>query len=120
MKNAAKNAKPELKVAVSQTGSTVNVSASGPGLAAEAGAELWFVVTEDHLVVDVKRGENANRTLKHSGVVRVLQSAGDAGKAVPVQIKVDSSWKKENVRVVGFVQSKKDRRILSVGYSVLP
>ena len=117
LRNAAKIAKPELKVAATQTGSTLNLSASGPGLAVEANGELWFVVTEDHLVVDVKRGENANRTLKHSGVVRVLKSAGDARKAGRVLIDVASTWKRENLRVVAFVQSKKDQRILSIGTS---
>jgi hypothetical protein len=120
LRNAAKNAKPELKVAVTENASAFSVSASGPGLAAEPGAELWFVVAEDHLLGDVKRGENANKMLKHSGVVRVLRSAGDAGKAGSITIPIDRGWKKENLHVVGFVQSKKDRRILSVGYSVLP
>ena len=120
LRNAAKSMKPELTIAVSAGVSAFSVSASGPGLAAEPGAELWLVVAEDHLVVPVKRGENANKTLKHSGVVRVLKSAGDASKAGALAIQLDPSWKKANLHVVGFVQSKKDRRVLSVGYSVLP
>jgi hypothetical protein len=120
LRNAAKLAKPELKVAATQTGSTFKLSASGPGVAVESNGELWFVVTEDRLVVDVKRGENANKTLKHSGVVRVLKSAGDAMKAGVTSIAIDPSWKKENLHAVAFVQSRKDRRIVSVGYSVLP
>lgn len=120
LRNAAKNIKPGLMVAVKEAASALSISASGPGLAAESGAELWIVVTEDHLVVDVKRGENANRTLKHSGVVRVLKSAGDVSQAAPVSIKIESGWKRENLHAIAFVQSRKDRRILSVGYSVLP
>jgi hypothetical protein len=120
LRNAAKNVKPELKLSVSMAGSTLNVSASGPGIAAESNGELWFVVTEDHLVVDVKRGENANKTLTHSGVVRVLKSAGDASKAGPISVTLDSSWKTKNLHAVAFVQSRKDRRIVSIGYSVLP
>ena len=53
----------------------------GPGLTAEKDAELVFAVTEDHLVIDVLRGENAKRTLKHSGVVRWLKSAGTIGSS---------------------------------------
>jgi len=120
LQNAAKIAKPELKVAVSHAGSKLNLSASGTGLAVEPNGELWFVVTEDHLVVDVKRGENANKTLKHSGVVRLLKSAGDAMKAGVTTIAIDPSWKKENLHVVALVQSRKDHRVISVAYSALP
>ena len=119
LRNAAKTPKPAMQVSLGAAGSSLTVSASGAGLAAEAGAELWFVVSEDRLAVDVKRGENANKTLKHSGVVRVLKSAGDAAKASSITVPVETGWKSDNLRVVAFVQSKKDRRILSVGSAVL-
>ena len=91
-------------------------SVNGPGLVSEKNAELWFALTEDHLVVDVKRGENANKTMKHSGVVRVLQSAGSVDvTSKRVSFKLSNDWKRENLRVVAFVQSKKNRRIVSVG-----
>jgi len=120
LNNSAKTPKPELTVTASESASTLTLRASGAGLVTEPGAELWFVVAEDHLAIDVKRGENANRTLKHSGVVRVLKSAGDASKAAAADIKIDPSWKKANLHAVAFVQSRKDRRIVSVGYSALP
>ena len=112
--------KPELRLAATASGSVLTVSATGPGAGVERGAELWFVVAEDRLVVDVKRGENANRILKHSGVVRVLKSAGDASNATPLEIRIDPNWQRENLHLVAFAQSRKDRRILSVGYSALP
>ena len=93
----------------------VNASASGPGLAGDKDAELWFALTEDHLVVDVKRGENANKTMNHSGVVRVLQSAGSVDvSSKRVSFKLSPDWKRDNLRVVAFVQSKKTHKILSV------
>ena len=73
--------------------------------------------TGDHLAVDVKRGENANKTLKHSGVVRLLQRGKIASASETVTLKLDEKWKRENLRVVAFVQSTKDRRVVSVGYS---
>jgi hypothetical protein len=115
LRNAAKKAKPDLKIAVTRHATSFSVSASGPGLTAESGAELWFVIAEDHLVVDVKRGENANRTLKHSAVVRVLKSAGEAGTAGPIAIAAEPSWKKENLHVFALVQANKYRRIVSGG-----
>ena len=78
--------------------------------------DLWWAVTEDNLIVDVMRGENASRTLRHSGVVRLLRSAkhdkaiGQTGLVLP------GPWEhRERLRVVAFVQSHKSRRVLSVG-----
>jgi hypothetical protein len=119
VRDAAKKAKPELKVSATGSGASFTVMASGAGLYAEPDAELWFAVTEDRLSVDVKRGENANRTMKHSGVVRVLRSAGNASKAASVTIAIDSSWRRDHLRVVAFVQSRQDRRVLSVGFTTL-
>ena len=116
--DAAKKPKPALQVDADYGDAVVNASASGPGLMAEKDAELWFALTEDHLVVDVKRGENANKTMKHSGVVRVLTSAGSVEvTSKRVSLKLSTDWKRENLRVVAFVQSKKTRRIISVGTS---
>lgn len=113
---SAKTPKPALAITVTSEGAVINASASGPGLTAEKDAELMFALAEDHLSVDVKRGENANRTLRHSGVVRILQSAGSVdATSKKVMFKLAPDWKRENLRVVGFVQSKKNRRIISVG-----
>jgi hypothetical protein len=117
LKDAAKSPKPELRVRIdSAAASRIEVGAEGAGFAIEKNAELLFALTESNLSVDVKRGENANRTLRHSGVVRVLQSAGNAdvtSKRVTFSLAPD--WKRENLRVVAFLQSRKDRRILAVG-----
>lgn len=114
--DAIKMPKPALNVELTTGDGLVTASASGPGLTAEKDAELWFALTEDYLVVDVKRGENANKTMKHSGVVRVLQSAGGVDvTSKRVTFKLSPDWKRENLRVVSFVQSKKTRRILSAG-----
>jgi hypothetical protein len=81
---------------------------------------LLWAVTEDNLVVEVKRGENANRTLRHSGVVRSL-SAGkvDSPGVVGTVIPWKAEWKRENLRLIAFVQSTKTRRVLSVGQAAI-
>jgi hypothetical protein len=115
-----KTPKPALNVAVSTTDGVVNAAASGPGLTGDKDAELWFALTEDHLVVDVKRGENANKTMKHSGVVRVLQSAGSVDvTSKRVSFKLSPEWKRDNLRVVAFVQSKSNRKIFSTAHAAL-
>jgi hypothetical protein len=66
----------------------------------------------------VTRGENAGEDLHHAAVVRSMRKIGEAkadgetsftGNAnVPLQ----KEWKRENLRVVLFVQERKSRRIL--------
>jgi len=125
---AVSKPKPELHVefatAQDQPGTVVGVS--GPGLAADGeAAEVMVAVTEDDLVVDVKRGENASRTLRHSGVVRILTSAGviePATKAPPTMfatVVLRPAWKRDKLRIVAFVQSKQSRRILSIGWRAI-
>jgi hypothetical protein len=118
LRRTARAAKPELKIAAEGSQALV-ISAAGPGLTAERDAELFFAITEDRLSVDVKRGENANRTMRHSGVVRVLRSAGNAQTALPITLAIEPSWKRDQLSVVGFVQSRKNRHILSVGFTRL-
>jgi len=116
--DAAKTPKPALTVDVSITDGTLNMTASGPGLTSEKDAELLFAVTEDRIVVDVKRGENANKTLRHSGVVRWLHSAGTISSLLPTAtIKIAPDWRRENLRVVALVQGK-NRRVVSAAYAM--
>jgi hypothetical protein len=115
--DAAKTPKPALKVTATVNDGSLNMTASGPGLTAEKDAELVFAVTEDHLVIDVPRGENAKRTLKHSGVVRWLSSAGDSGQSTSATAKLAPNWHRGNLRVVAFVQSRKNHRIIAAGFA---
>lgn len=129
---ASREPKPLLQVDVTGGGRETEIAIHGPGLAARVGeaTDLMIAVTEDDLVVDVKRGENARRTLHHSGVVRLLRSLGDprggppprgaidAGLAVVnTKLAIKPEWKRDKLRVVAFVQATKTRRVLSVGWS---
>jgi hypothetical protein len=129
---ASREPKPFLQVDVAGGGPETAIAIHGPGLAARVGeaTELMIAVTEDDLVVDVKRGENAKRTLRHSGVVRLLRSLGDPRAGPPPRGAVDAGlavvnttvtikpeWKRDKLRVVAFVQAAKTRRVLSVGWS---
>jgi hypothetical protein len=124
--DAAGKPKPRLTVGASLEGKdTLVASASGPGLEAGAaeGAELLWAVTEDDLIVEVTRGENAKRTLRHYGVVRTLIArtidAAPADEGMGAVIRLHSSWKRDHLRLVAFVQSTKTRRVLSVGWTRL-
>ena len=118
---AAKTPKPALSVVVaSAADNAITATATGPGLAANAGEtrELLWAITEDKLVVDVKRGENANKTLRHGGVVRALvtRKIDGAAQTMSETLKLQPEWKRENLRLVAFVQATKSKRVLSVGW----
>ncbi|MGH9731695.1 MAG: DUF1223 domain-containing protein [Candidatus Acidiferrales bacterium] len=82
-------------------------------------AEVWLAVTEDGLHSSVTRGENAGHVLNHAAVLRSLRKigvaqakGGNASFAGEARVKFKSDWKRENLRVVVFVQEKKSRKIL--------
>jgi hypothetical protein len=80
-------------------------------------AEVFMAITESHLHSDVRRGENAGRGLEHDGVVRKLTDLGKAdgtgefSYGAQIAVKLSPDWKRENVRVVVFVQDTRTRRI---------
>jgi len=82
-------------------------------------ADIWMAITEDGLVGDVKAGENAGKDLQHAAILRSLHKIGtvatnkdsSAFEADP-EVKFKSNWKKENLRIVVFVQGRKSFRIL--------
>jgi hypothetical protein len=81
-------------------------------------AEVWLAVTETGLHSAVGGGENAGQDLHHAPVVRWLHKAGSASpNAAPSftgesDLKLDSDWKRTNLRIVAFVQEKRSRHIL--------
>jgi hypothetical protein len=86
-------------------------------LSAGESAEVFMAITESHLHSDVKRGENAGRGLEHDGVVRKFTSLGKTNGSgefsfdAQSSVKLSPDWKRENIRVVVFVQDVHSRRI---------
>lgn len=83
--------------------------------------EVWIAITETGLQSNVKRGENAGEDLHHAAIVRNLRKLGTASAvgetsyASEEKVKMEPSWKRENTRVVIFIQEQKSRRILGAG-----
>lgn len=81
-------------------------------------AEVWLAVTETGLHSNVMHGENAGEDLHHAAVVRSLRKVGEAALNHEVaysggqDVQLDPTWKKENLRLVAFVQDAKTRHIL--------
>jgi len=80
--------------------------------------DVWLAVTEAGLPTSVSAGENKGRTWEHASIVRSLQKIGSTASdgSVPFlsnpQVKLRANWKKENLRIVVFVQERKSWRIL--------
>jgi len=81
-------------------------------------AEIWLAITETALHSSVTGGENAGHDLHHAPVLRWLHKAGTSNlSATPSfagesDLKLDSAWKRNNLRVVAFVQEKRSHHIL--------
>jgi hypothetical protein len=85
-------------------------------------AEVWLAITEDGLVSDVQRGENARRKLAHAAVVRTFDRIGTAdsasGLSLDRNITLDRGWRRETLKAVVLVQDGRSRRVL--GAAVRP
>ena len=108
----APKARLAVEAAVPAGGSDVHVTGVITELPpAEAQAEVWVAVTESGMSTDVKRGENADKTLTHTGVVRSLTWLGSLPREAPdawpvdARVKLGRSWRHAHLRVVVFVQA---------------
>jgi len=81
-------------------------------------AEVWLAITETGLHSSVTRGENAGQELSHAAIVRAMRKIGEAKPDRDVSFSGDAAipirgeWKRENLKVVSFLQEKNSLRIL--------
>jgi hypothetical protein len=87
-------------------------------------SEVWLAITESGLHSAVNAGENAGSDLHHASVVRSLRKIASIDEnrtsysgSTPVHL--DSSWKRQNLRVVVFVQEKKSRQIVGAAAALI-
>jgi hypothetical protein len=121
---AANLPKADVAVSVAPQGDgslQVHVRVTVPLLLGSHGdADVLVAVTEDHLVSSVGRGENGGKTLRHTGVARLIERIGvlrrrDLTFSADMPIQVASSWKPGDLRVVAFVQERSSRHIFGGG-----
>jgi hypothetical protein len=101
---------------------TERVNIRAGKLQSDAGGtlEVWLAVTEVGLESSVRSGENSGRQLRHTAVLRLLRKVGNAegtretSFTGTTQLKFKSSWRRENLRLVAFLQDKKTWRIRGV------
>ena len=83
----------------------------------EGSPDVWFAITEDGLQSRVQRGENANRTLHHTAVVRTLTKLGamapaNAAWSTTHSVPVAQGKTPRAIHLVAFVQEPSTRQIL--------
>lgn len=120
---------PKAKLTIEATGvaeGTIRIDGSVEHLPPTTEApDVWAAVTQSPITTEVTRGENAARTLTHTGVVRSLtwlgSLSGPARASYPVEgrVRVRSTWQREHLRLVVFLQEPKGRRIVGVTQLVL-
>lgn len=90
-----------------------------PAITAGDTAEVLLAITESDLSSSVARGENAGRNLRHTGVVRRLNTIGSISgtkdeapfTAAPV-VNISNSWRRDKLRAVVIVQERVSRHVL--------
>jgi hypothetical protein len=76
--------------------------------------QVLFAITEDNLTTNVRGGENKNRVLTHSAVVRELHSLGstsDGHFEKTFAFKTKSDWKPQDLRAIVLVQEQSTGQI---------
>ena len=118
--SAASRPAASVSVTASASGDRAHVEVTvevAPQVERKSTANILVAVVEDGLATKVERGENRNRTLPHSAVVRSLTAIGSlspemAVQSVSVDLPLAPEWRTPRLRVVGFVQERGSLRIL--------
>lgn len=79
-------------------------------------ADLLVAVTEDGLHTDVKHGENQGRSLTHAAVVRemvTVASVTASGGPARATLRMDSSWRRDALKIVAFLQQRRSRHVIA-------
>jgi hypothetical protein len=112
---AAKAQKAKIELSNNEKSLKINIS----DIPTHEDSSVFMAVAENNLVSKVKRGENSGRVLEHISVVRELREIGkitssDTKFSSETALQIQSNWKKENVKIVVFVQENDSRKILGV------
>ena len=94
------------------------VQVAGEGAASRVVANVALV--ESGLETEVRRGENAGRTLRHSHVVRAFASAPLEDGSVALELQVPDGGVPGKMLLVAFLQDPQSMRILGAASTGLP
>ena len=113
--DALKTPKATIEIVPTEEKFKVKIS----NIPAHQNATVFLAVTEDNLASNIKGGENSGKKLEHTSVVRDLKSFGmlvaeqsnlELESALPTQ----PNWKRDNLKLIVFVQENASRKIIGV------
>ena len=103
----------DLKLSVSRDKTSLVLELQSPGDRDTIGQiHHRYLVYENNLSTDVKRGENSGEILKHEQVVRYMSKARSLREQNQHRIEIDPDWQAENIGVAVLVTSPGDRHYL--------
>ncbi len=92
---------------------TARLSAGGDA----ASGRAWLAVAESRFETPVGRGENANRKLRNDNVVRHLEPVVLNEEII---VELDPEWKRDNLRLVAFLQDPETLAVTAAAQALLP
>lgn len=122
IQEALKSPKEELTLSTPvRDGDHLNVKVDLP--AGSGSGVLYVALAENFMQTEVKRGENAGRSLSHVGVLRKLIKVGTVKKdeafSKEVQVPVGADMGAQGLRVVAFLQDSRNARVLAAAQQKL-
>jgi hypothetical protein len=118
---AAKNQKAviELTTGTDAKNQNANVKVKISNLPARENSYVWLAVAEDNLKTAVGRGENRDKTLSHTSVVREMKLIGEINPTdktfeVETAYQFQPNWNKQNLKFVVFVQGRDTKKVYGV------
>ena len=116
VEKAAARGKARLEVLVTSARPGLDVLVRPP---AGLSGRLLVALSEDRLSSKVERGENRGLTLAHAPVARLLVHDGPVAAEHHVHLGLAPGWKRDQLRIVAFVQQQ-GGRIVAVGTAPVP
>ncbi len=113
--DAAKISKATIEIKPNATNYKIKIS----NLPLHENATVFLAITEDNLASNRKSELKSNKKAEHISVVRELKSLGMLAAAqtnleIETALQIEPTWKKDNLKLVVFVQENASRRILGV------
>ncbi|CAN5286476.1 hypothetical protein BH20ACI1_BH20ACI1_06610 [soil metagenome] len=116
---AVKNPKAAVEISVEISAKKINFKIKSADISKHDESYIWLAVTEDDLANNVRRGENAGRTLSHTSVVREMKLIGnllpaDKNFNIETAVNLQPNWNKKNLKFVVFVQGKQSKKVFAL------
>ncbi len=113
IEKAAQRVKPVAVEFMPSAGGTVIISG---GHAPDRGATIWLAVFEEGHDTDVKRGENAGRTIRNVNIVRRVERLGTwMGERLEIPLNLDNAAAQGSFGCAVLVQQGRNGPIIGAG-----